>query len=90
MGATDVRILPALEPGESYIEPRFLMVETTVDQQGEPVTSIDHFRADIGKVWVVEALRHSVALTHPAALEWAVAYAANREVPLVYEQDETG
>ena len=89
MRATDVRILPALEPGESYIEPRFLMVETTVGEQSEPVTSIDHFRADFGKVWVVEALRHSVAMTHPAAREWAVAYAAGHGVPVVYERDET-
>ncbi len=89
MRATDVRILPALESGESYIEPRFLMVETTVDQQGETVTSINHVTA-VGTDWGVKALGHSVALTHPAALEWAVAYAASREVPLVYEQDETG
>ncbi len=89
MKATDVRILPALDPGESYIEPSFLMVETTLDEQGKIVTSIDHVFADVGKDWEVKALGHSVPLTHPAAREWAVAYAASHEVPLVYERDET-
>src|SRR5690606_4153528 len=29
MRAADVRVLPALEPGESYVDPNFLLVETT-------------------------------------------------------------
>ncbi len=89
MRATDIRVLSALDPGQLYTEANFLLVETTVGEQSEPVTSIDHFRADFGKVWVVEALRHSVAMTHPVAREWAVAYAAGHGVPVVYERDET-
>ena len=90
MRATDVRVLPALDPGQLYAEANFILVETAVDEQGETVISIDHVSADFGKVWVVEALEHLVAMTHPAAREWAVAYAADHGVPVVYERDETG
>ncbi len=93
MRATDVRILPALEPGESYVEPSFLMVETTLDEQGETVTNIDHVSIDAaneeGKAWIVKTLGYSVPMTHPAAREWAVSYAATSGIPLVYERDET-
>jgi len=89
MKATDVRILPAVDPGESYIEPSFVLVETTVDDQGATVTSIDHVSATAGKNWAVRALGYSVPLSHPAAREWAVAYAASHDVPVVYERDES-
>jgi len=91
MKATDVRILPALDHGESYVEPSFLLVETTVDERGKAVTTIDHFATDPvdKKGWSVKPVAHSVPLAHPAAREWAVAYAASREVPVVYELDET-
>src|SRR5262245_9771043 len=42
MKATEVRILPALEPGESYVDPVFVLVETSLDACGETVTTIDH------------------------------------------------
>ena len=34
--ATEVRILKALDPGESYVDPAFLLVETHFDDNGEP------------------------------------------------------
>src|SRR5262245_39795717 len=39
--AADVRVLRALDPGESYVEPVFLLVETARGDEGEPVTTID-------------------------------------------------
>ena len=93
MRATDVRILPALNPGESYIAPCFLLVETTEDERGETVTSIDHVSIgaanEEGKAWSAQPLWASVEMEHPAAREWAVAYAAQHDVPIVYERDET-
>ena len=91
MKAADVRILPALEHGESYLEPTFLLVETTVDERGEAVTTIDHVATDDAekKGWSVKPVAYSVPMAHPAAREWAVAYAASRDVPVVYELDET-
>ncbi len=89
MKATDVGILLALDSGDSYMESSFLLVETILDDQGEILTSIDQVSANAGDGWIVSSLGHSVALTHPIAREWAVAYAAAHEVSVVYERDET-
>ena len=91
MKASEVRILPALDPGESYVEPTFMLVETALDDSGEPVTTIDHVASEIvghKLVWHVATLGQSVALTHASALEWAVSFAASRNVPVVYQRDE--
>jgi hypothetical protein len=90
--SADVRVLPALEPGESYVDPNFLLVETTFADDGEPVTSIDHITilSVNGKMqWGIKALGTGVPMDHDAAREWAVTYAASRDIPLVYERDET-
>jgi len=92
MKATAVRVLPALDPGESYVDPVFLLVETTVADDGETVTTIDQISShtDDGKEgWVVTTLGQSVSMTHSGACEWAVSYAASRNIPLVYERDAT-
>ncbi|HZF29591.1 MAG TPA: hypothetical protein VE907_10760 [Gammaproteobacteria bacterium] len=92
MKATEVRILPALEPGDSYVDPVFVLVETSLDDRGEPVTTIDHMstkQVDGRDRWNVMTLGQSVPMTHSAALEWAVSYAASRNIPLVYERDAT-
>ena len=92
MKATEVRILPALEPGDSYVDPVFVLVETSLDDCGEPVTTIDHMstkQVDGRDRWNVMTLGQSVPMTHAAALEWAVSYAASRNIPLVYERDAT-
>ena len=91
MKAADVRILPALEPGESYIDPSFMLVETVLDAAGEPITTIHHVSSSAGQAnpgWNVTTLGHSARLSHAAACEWAVSYAASRNIPLVYERDE--
>ena len=91
MKASKVRILPALDPGTSYIEPSFLLVETTVDERGTFVTTIDHITTDTAeeKGWSVTPVAYSMPMMHSAAREWAVAYAASHEVPIVYEMDDT-
>ncbi|HEX5048415.1 MAG TPA: hypothetical protein VFX89_14960 [Gammaproteobacteria bacterium] len=92
MKATEVRILPALDPGESYVDPVFVLVETSLDESGDTVTTIDHVSSrsvDGRDRWNVTTLGVSVPLTHTAALEWAVSYAASRDIPLVYERDST-
>jgi hypothetical protein len=91
MKASEVRILPALDPGESYVEPTFVLVETAPDDSGEPVTTIEHVASRVvgDKVrWQIARLGQSVALTHGSALEWAVSFAASRNVPIVYQRDE--
>ena len=92
MKASEIRVLPALDAGESYVEPSFMLVETTADEGGEPVTSIEHFASRVvgEKVrWHVSTLGQSVSLTHSSALEWAVSFAASREVPIVYHRDDS-
>jgi hypothetical protein len=91
MKAAEVRILKALDPGESYVEPAFVLVETTVDERGEPATTIEHVASlpSSGRPrWKVVTLGQSVPLSHAAALEWAVSFAASREIPLVYERED--
>ena len=92
MKATDVRILKALGPGESYLEPTFLLVETGRDDSGDIVTTIEHITSkvvDDKERWQIVTLGQSVPLTHAAALEWAVSFAASRDIPFVYERDDT-
>ena len=92
MKATEVRILPALDPGESYVDPAFVLVETALDNNGEPVTTIQRLasrRVGDKARWHVVTLGQSVPLSHAGALEWAVSLAASRNIPVVYERDET-
>ena len=91
MKATEVRILKALDPGESYVDPTFLLVETSFDGDGEPVTTIEHVQSQATSAkprWKIVTLGHSVPLSHTAALEWAVSYAASRNIPVVYERED--
>ena len=91
MKATEVRILKALDPGESYVDPAFLLVETHPDEDGEPLTTIEHVSSQTTGAkarWKVVTLGQSVPLSHAAALEWAVSFAASRNIPVVYERDE--
>ena len=92
MKATDVRILKALDPGDSYVDPTFLLVETHPDDDGDTVTTIEHVTSHVvrGKErWQIVTLGQSVPLTHAGALEWAVSFAAMRDIPVVYQRDET-
>jgi hypothetical protein len=90
MKATEVRILPALDPGDSYVEPTFMLVETELAEDGSSVTTIEHVASRLvgDKVrWQVVTNGQSVPLSHAAALEWAVSFAASRNVPVVYHRD---
>jgi hypothetical protein len=92
MKASEVRVLPALEPGDSYVEPDFLLVETALGDDGSVVTTIDHIcieTIDGRNRWTVKTLGQSVPLDHAAGLEWSISYAASRNIPLVYERDST-
>jgi hypothetical protein len=91
MRASKVRILPALDPGESYVDPTFVLVETTLGGHEETTTTIEHVASESrdGKLrWRVTTLGQSVPLTHAGALEWAVSFAALHDIPVVYQRDE--
>ena len=92
MKAAEVRVHKALEPGESYVDQAFVLVETTPGDDGEPVTTIEQVanRVVNGKTrWHIVTLGQSVPLSHASALEWAVSFAASRNIPVVYERDES-
>ena len=92
MKAAEIRIQKALDPGESYVDPAFVLVETALADDGEPVTTIEHVANKIvdGKTrWQIVTLGQSVPLSHASALEWAVSFAASRNIPVVYERDES-
>src|SRR6185503_14354686 len=91
MKATEVRIVPALDPGESYVEPAFVLVETSLDDNGDPATTIEHVASRLvgdKTRWQIATLGQSVPLSHAAALEWAVSFAASRNIPVVYARED--
>ena len=87
MKATEVQVLAALDPGESYVEPRFLLVETARGNDGEALTTIDVISSVGSRGWTVSTLGQSVQMSHAGACEWAVSYAASRDIPIVYTRD---
>ena len=92
MKAAEVRILPALDPGDTYVDAAFMLVETALDENGDPVTTMEHVASRLvgdKTRWQVVTLGQAVPLSHAAALEWAVSFAASRNIPIVYERDET-
>jgi hypothetical protein len=92
MKATEVLVLPALDPGESYFEPAFVLVETAAGNDGGTTTAIELIQSGAaggGKGWTVNSLGQAVPMSHAAACEWAVAFAASRNIPIVYERNET-
>jgi hypothetical protein len=92
MKASEVRILPALDPGDSYLDAAFMLVETALDDNGDPVTTMEHVASRLvgdKTRWQVVTLGQAVPLSHAAALEWAVSFAASRNIPIVYERDST-
>jgi hypothetical protein len=88
MKASEVKVLAALDPGESYVEPKFLLVETARRGDGEAVTTIDVISSESGRGWKVSTLGQAVPMSHAGAREWAVSYAASRDIPIVYEHDD--
>jgi hypothetical protein len=91
MKATEVRIRKALDLGESYVDPSFLLVETTAASDGDSVTTIELVSCRLvngRERWHIATLGQSVPLDHAGALEWAVSFAASRDIPVVYERDE--
>ncbi len=69
-----------------------MLVETALDENGNPVTTIEHVASRVvgeNVRWEVATLGQSVPLSHAAALEWAVSYAASRGIPVVYERDDS-
>jgi hypothetical protein len=92
MKATEVRIQKALDPGESYVDPAFVLVETVFDESGDTVTSIEHVTSAVvgNKVrWKVITIGQSVPMSHAGALEWAVSFAASRNIGVVYQRDDS-
>jgi hypothetical protein len=87
MKATEVQVMAALDPGESYVEPSFLLVETARGHDGEALTTIDVISSVGSRGWAVNTLGQSVPMSHAGACEWAVSYAASRDIPIVYERD---
>src|SRR5204863_9120833 len=67
MKASEVRILPALDPGDSYVEPVFLLVETTLRDDGNSITTIEHISSYGGHV-ISDMMRVHPPMTDASAL----------------------
>ncbi len=92
MKATEVKIRQALDAGESYVDPAFLLVETLLGDDGETVTTIEHLATYVvnGRSrWKITTVGQSVPLSHAGALEWAVSFAAAHDIPIVYQRDDS-
>ena len=69
-----------------------MLVETALDDNGDPVTTMEHVASRLvgdKTRWQVVTIGQAVPLSHAAALEWAVSFAASRNIPIVYERDST-
>ncbi len=92
MKAAEVRIRKALELGESYVDPTFVLVETTLGDDGETVTTIEHLASHI-----VERPRpladRDVRPIGPAVARGRARVGGlvrgSRDIPIVYERDDS-
>lgn len=86
----DTTILPALELGETYTDPDFLLVQSSTDSDGETVSEIDRMfaakREDDTGSWVCKTITTRTKMSHEAAMMLAKAYAQTHHVPVIYER----
>lgn len=86
----DAKILPALDAGETYTDPDFLLVQTSTDSEGESVAEIDRMfsakREDDTGSWVCKTITQRTKMSHQAAMELARIYAQQKEIPVIYER----
>lgn len=89
---SDTKILPALDEGETYTDPDFLLVQTSTDHEGDSHTVIDRMfsakREDDTGSWVCKTITARTRMSHGAALAMAKVYAAEHEVPVIYQHHE--
>lgn len=68
----DTRILPALDAGETYTDPDFLLVLKSTDSDGESVSEINRMfaakREDDTGSWVCKTITHRTKMSHEAAM----------------------
>lgn len=86
----DTRILPALDSGETYTDPDFLLVQTSTDSDGETVSEIDRMfaakREEDTSSWVCKAITQRTKMSHEAAMALAKMYAERKDIPVIYER----
>ena len=84
------KIKPALGPGETYNDEDFLLVRTHTDLYGTSATSIDRMltakREDDNGSWICKTISSDSKISHEAALEAALAFAAKHEIPIIYAE----
>jgi hypothetical protein len=89
---SNTRILPALDTGETYTDPDFLIVQTSTDCTGESRTVIDRMfsakREGDFAGWICKTITLRNKMTHEAAVDIARAYAEENHVPVVYQQHD--
>ena len=89
MKTAEVRILPAPDLDDSP-EEQFLLVETLASAEGEETSINRVLRNGPGDEdeMVTSPVATSLTATHKVAVEWATAFAALNEIPVVYERRE--
>jgi hypothetical protein len=90
MMGSRTKILPALGPGETYNDEDFLLVRTQTDVYGTSTTSIDRMltakrETDTGG-WICKTISGDAKISHEAALEAALEFAAKHEIPIIYAE----
>jgi len=84
------RILPALEPGETYNDADFLLVRTNTDCYGASTTVIDRMltakRDDDSGSWICKTVANGTKISHEAALAMAREFADKHEIPVIYQE----
>jgi hypothetical protein len=86
------KIKPSIRPTETYTEPNFLRLHTSLESSGSPIrlATIEHlsYRADPQaerKGWRCETIVDGEAMSKEDAMFIASTYARENDIPVIYE-----
>lgn len=88
----NTRVLPALEPGETYTDPDFLLVQTSTSSDGQTTADIERMftmkRENDRERWGFKTVTSMTKMSRKDAMILAQAYAESHDIPVIYEQHD--
>ena len=88
----NTKVLPALEPGETYTEDDFLLVQTSTSNDGQTTADIERMftmkREDDEERWGFKTVTSMMKMSREEAMVLAKAYAESHDIPVIYEHHD--
>jgi len=88
----NAKVLPALEPGETYTDQDFLLVQTNTGSDGQTTADIERMftmkREDDEERWGFKTVTSMTKMSREDAMILAQAYAESHDIPVIYEQHD--